>query len=332
MTKQLLFLTTLLLVLLICACDPLAPVTAPTAQIIIVTPEDTLTPVATTTPLPTITPQPTATPQDTATPTPPPCLQDGGQIVAFDDFRSPTAGENLKYRVYIPPCYQQTDPQRRYPYVILLHGLQANEKQWGDLGIQQALDQGIRLGALAPMIVVMPNMGSIGSDNSFPPKASYETVVLDELVPAVERDFCTWSNRDHRAIGGISRGGFWAYEIALRHPDTFGIVGGHSAAFDPGNAPAAFNPLELALNAPFLTDANLRMYLDNGADDASGTNLELFSNRLSSRGIAHTYIISPVGGHDAAYWTAHLQDYLTFYGRDWPKQIDALPSCLQPSP
>ena len=107
-------------------------------------------------------------------------------------------------------------------------------------------------------------------DNSFPPKASYETVVLDELMPAVERDFCTWNDRDHRAIGGISRGGFWAYEIALRHPDMFGIVGGHSAAFDAGNAPAAFNPLELALNAPFLTDANLRMYLDNGADDPAG--------------------------------------------------------------
>jgi enterochelin esterase-like enzyme len=273
---------------------------------------------------------PSPTPQDTATPTALPCLQDGGQIVVFDDFKSPAAGENIRYRVYIPPCYQQT--QARYPYVILLPGLQQDEKEWGNLGIQQALDQGIRLNALAPMIVVMPTLGKIGTDDSFPPKASYETVVLDELVPAVERDFCTWNQRDHRAIGGISRGGFWAYSIALRHPDEFGIVGGHSAAFASGNAPAANNPLELALNAPFLSSANLRMYLDNGAEDPAGTNLELFSNRLSSRGIAHTYIISPVGGHDDAYWSAHLQDYLTFYGKDWPRQAGDLPSCLQPSP
>ncbi len=109
-------------------------------------------------------------------------------------------------------------------------------------------------------------------------------------------------------------------------------MGGHSAAFDTGNAPAAFNPLDLALNAPFLANANLRMYLDNGADDPVGTNLELFSSRLSSRGIAHTYVISPVGGHDANYWSAHLQDYLLFYGQDWTQQIDELPSCLQPSP
>jgi enterochelin esterase-like enzyme len=156
--------------------------------------------------------------------------------------------------------------------------------------------------------------------------------VLEELLPAVERDFCTWNDRDHRAIGGISRGGFWAYSIALRNPEIFGIVGGHSASFDVSNAPPANNPLELALNAPFLASANLRMYLDNGASDVAGTNLELFSSRLSSRGIAHTYIIHPVGGHDDAYWSSHLQDYLTFYGRDWTRSVDELPSCLQPSP
>ena len=330
MIRRLLISPTLLLLLLICACDPLAPVITPTPQIIIVTPENTATPAPSATTPPTSTLPPSPTPEDTATPTALPCLADGGQIVAFDEFRSATAGENLKYRVYIPPCYQQT--QARYPYVILLHGLQEDEQQWGDLGIQQALDQGIRLGALAPMIVVMPDMGTLGAEEAFPPQDSYETVVLDELMPAVERDFCTWNERDHRAIGGISRGGFWAYSIALRHPDIFGIVGGHSAAFDEGNAPADNNPLELALNAPFLASANLRMYLDNGAEDPAGTNLELFSNRLSSRGIAHSYIFSPVGGHDAAYWSAHLQDYLTFYGRDWPRQANELPSCLQPSP
>lgn len=320
----------LVFLLLLCACDPLAPVITPTPQIIIVTPSASETPIPSPTSPPTETPLPSPTPQDTATPTPPPCLQDGGQIAPFDDFRSPSVGETLHYRVYIPPCYLESS--RRYPYVVLLHGLQEDELQWGELGITAALDQGIRLGALAPMLVVMPDYGSIGTQNTFPPADSYETVVLDELVPAVERDFCTINDRDHRAVGGISRGGFWAYEIALRHPDVFGIVGGHSATFDPGNAPAAFNPLELALNAPFLADANLRMYIDNGANDVAGTYLELFSSRLSSRGIAHTYIISPVGGHDADYWSAHLDDYLRFYARDWTTNVSELPSCLQPSP
>ena len=330
MTKRILLLPTLLF-LLICACDPLAPVITPTPQIIIVTPQDTNTPVATLTPLPTITPLPTSTPQDTATPTALPCLQNGGQIVPFDQFQSKTAGgQNMKYRVYIPACYIET--QKRYPYVILIPGLQQDQDEFIKLGIQKVLDEGIKLGALPPMIIVMPNLSQLGTNNTFPPDPSYETFILSELMPAIERDFCTINNRDHRAIGGISRGGFWAYEIALRHPDLFGIVGGHSASFDAGNAPDQFNPLELALNAPFLANANLRMYLDNGADDPAGTNLELFSSRLSSRGIAHTYVISPVGDHDDAYWSAHLQDYLTFYGQTWTHSVDDLPSCLKPSP
>lgn len=316
--------------LLIVACDPLAPIFTATPQVIVVTPEATNTPVATPTRTPTNTPAPTATPQATPTPTPLPCSDDGGQMIPFDDFRSQVAGENLRYRVYIPPCYLESE--KRYPYVILLHGLRETELQWDELGVDTTLDQGIRLDALPPMILVLPYFGTIGTRNAFPPDPSYETVILEELMPAVERDFCTWNDRDHRAIGGISRGGFWAYSIAMRHPDLFGSVGGHSATFATNNAPPAFNPLELALNTPFLSEANLRMYIDNGASDPAGEELQLFSSRLSSRGIAHTYVIHPVGEHNDEYWQAHVPEYLQFYGANWTKNLSELPSCLQPSP
>lgn len=318
------------LVLLAAACDPLAPQATP--QVIIVTPIPSDTPPATPTPPPTRTPIPTLTPVRTPTVTPFPCDDDSGRVEIFNQFRSPTAGTTLRYQVYMPPCYLES--QKRYPYVFLLHGAANNETHWPGLGLVETLDQGFRLGALSPMIVVMPYMGSIGNDNTFPPDPSFETVVLDELIPAIERDFCTWNDREHRAIGGISRGGFWAYSIALRHPDVFGIVGGHSAFFpdDLRTVPAAFNPLELALNASFLEEANLRMYLDNGASDFSGISQELFSSRLSARGIPHTYVINPVGDHDDAYWSAHLSEYLAFYGRTWPRSADDLPSCLEPSP
>ncbi len=314
----------------IAACDPLAPQATP--QVIIVTPVPSSTPPPSPTPAATRTPIPTRTPDFTPTPTVPACPEDAGRVEAFDQFRSTTAGTTLRYKVYIPPCYLES--QKRYPTLILIHGAANTEKQWQDINLMDALDQGLRLGALAPMIVVMPYMGSIGAENSFPPNPSYETYILDELLPAVERDFCTWNNRDHRAIGGISRGGFWAYSIALRHPDVFGIVGGHSAFF-PDNlneVPPPFNPLELALNSSFIADANLRMYLDNGASDFAGINLELFSSRLSSRGIPHTYVINPVGDHTDTYWAAHITEYLAFYGRTWPRAAAELPSCLEPSP
>jgi enterochelin esterase-like enzyme len=318
----------LFLIWVLGACDPMAP--QPTPQVIIITPPPSNTPVMTATPTPTRTPLPTATRDATPTATPFPCETDGGTMLAFDEFRSPTAGENLRYRVYIPPCYLET--QKRYPYVILLHGQATTELQWDSIGVDEALDQGIRLSVLAPMIMVMPYTGSIANFDQFPPDPSYETVVLDELMPAIERDFCTWSDRTHRAIGGISRGGFWAYSIGLRHPDIFGIIGGHSAVFDESNAPAANNPLDLALNASFLEEANVRMYLDNAASDLAGQGQELFSSRLSSRGIAHTYIIHPLGDHTDDYWSAHVSEYLSFYAKDWPRNTSELPDCAQPSP
>jgi enterochelin esterase-like enzyme len=320
----------LLPILLVLGCDPLAP--QPTAQVIIVSPIPSATTPPTATTAVTNTPVPTSTPIITPSPTPFPCDEPKGRIEKFDDFRSTIAEERLRYRVYLPPCYFQT--QKRYPVVFLLHAAKNIETQWEKLGVPTALDQGFQFAALPPMIVVMPYTGSIANDNSFPPDPSYESVMLDELLPTIDRDFCTWSSRKYRAIGGISRGGFWALTIALRHPDVFGILGGHSAFIpdDSTEVPPAFNPLDLAQNSALLPQADLRIYLDNGANDFAGTNQEQFSSRLTGRNIAHTYVVNPIGEHNDQYWAAHVTEYLAFYGRDWPKNAAELPSCLQPSP
>ncbi len=316
------------LALAVAACEPLAP--QATAAVIVITPPPSRTPTATFTPPATRTPLPTATSAATATATAPPCLAEGGTMLVFDEFRSAAAGENLRYRVYLPPCYLEA--QKRFPLAILLHGQAATENQWDRLGVDEALDQGVRLGALAPMILVMPYTGFIANRDPSPPNPSYENVILEELLPAIERDFCTIQRREYRAIAGISRGGFWAFSIGLRHPDVFGVLGGHSAVFTQGNAPPAYNPLDLALNASFLSEANLRMYLDNAAGDPAGQGIEVFSGRLSARGIPHTYVIHPIGSHSDEYWSAHVSEYLTFYAREWPRAIADLPSCLEPSP
>lgn len=327
--RTLIILLTLLTAALV-ACDPLAPIPTPTAVVLIVSPEPSATQSASPTPTPS--PLPSFTPTATMTPTAtiPPCQQDGGQFLPFDEFRSPTARENLRYRVYVPPCYLES--QRRYPYLILLHGLGEDELQWDEIGVDEALEQGMRLRVLGPMLIVLPDYGNIGAANRFPPDPSYETVLMEELVPAIERDFCTWNDPRYRAIGGISRGGFWALSVALRHPDIFGAAGAHSGALDPDNAPDAYNPLDLALSAPFLAESGLRFYLDNAASDPAGTNLELFSSRLSSRGIPHSYVVNPVGRHDNDYWASHVAEYLTFYAQNWPRDLGELPSCLEPSP
>jgi len=334
MTKisRLLFLFAFSLIGLLVACEPFAYNPTPVTVLITEVPTETFTPSPTLTPSITPTIAPTETPF-VPTPTPFPCQEDTGVFVDVDDNPSENGrGENLRYRVYLPPCYQVT--QKRFPVVYLLHGLSYREEQWEDLGINSALEQGIRAGALPPMILVMPYLGQLGQFNVFPPDPSYELFVIDELMPEVERSFCTVENREHRAIGGISRGGFLAYSIAMRNPDLFSIVGGHSAYFpiNSGDIPPAFNPIELALNEGFMQEINLRMWLDNGAGDSSASSQQLFDSRLTQRSIQHTYVVHPTGEHNNEYWSAHISEYLTFYGREWVRDYGQLPDCAEPSP
>ena len=208
-----------------------------------------------------------------------------------------------------------------------------SEQQWVDIGIIDALDEGIRNGTLPPMVLVMPYMGIIGQYNQFPPDPSYATYITNELMPLVETNFCLYQHPDYRAIAGISRGGFWAYSIGLRHPELFGAIAGHSGYFgNDTSIPAAFNPLELAVTDANVATAGQRLYLDNGGSDSSGPSQQRLSARFIANDITHTYIVHPIGEHNNSYWSAHVTDYLAFYGAPWSIQYDTLPTCAQPSP
>jgi len=250
-----------------------------------------------------------------------------GQVLDTS-FESKITHSTVAYRVYLPPCYWQTN--RRYPYVILLHGADGDQTEWTDrLHIDQALDEGIASGALPPMIVIMPNGGDLQNTNIFTVGASFESQILNELTPAIEQNFCTWNAREGRAIGGISRGGFWAYEIGFRHPTWFSAIGGHSATFDPNNAPPAYNPLNLAQSVSFSPGLQPRLWLDAGSDDPARPNVEAFSQTLAARHIDPGYTVYPAAQHVLSSWAAHLNDYLGFYSQTWPQDPSALPSCLQ---
>jgi enterochelin esterase-like enzyme len=313
---------------LVIACDPLAP--DPT-QVVIV-----LTPTGTRTPLPTAIPPASETPFFTEMPplpTDPPtakvaaCAETKGQIINLS-FASKVIRGNMRYRVYLPPCYSEST--HRFPYVILMHGSDQDEKEWTELlNVQDALESGMAMNALPPMILVMPNGGNQANTNTFREGASFESVIVDELMPDVEKNFCTWNTREGRAIGGISRGGFWAFLIGFRHLELFGAVGGHSPFFDAQNAPAGYNPLSLAKSVQFPPGLQPRIWLDAGRDDYARPNVEVFKKALEARSIDPGYTMNPVGKHEVKYWASHVPEYLSFYGQTWPKNIEDLPSCLQ---
>ncbi|MBN2303212.1 MAG: hypothetical protein JXQ72_01965 [Anaerolineae bacterium] len=345
--KRVIFLFVFLTIGLLVACEPLAPdqsphfvvVTGETPDITgaaVVSPLATGTPISggvtntggvVNTPPPTEMPIPIPTTFPTATPFV--CSQTEGSVIR-SFFTSAITGEEFAYRVYLPPCFYET--LRRYPYVILLHGTGFDDAMWdSDLGAPLMMDKGITSGALPPMVLVMPDGGLISEFNDQPDGTSYESVILDELIPRLEADFCLWGNRDGRAIGGISRGGFWAFSMVFRHPELFSAVGGHSPHFEPDNALPQNNPLDLAANAS-LSKLPMRIYIDHSAGDYVGTYAKVLSDTLRDRGITHEYLINATGDHTVEYWRAQVPEYLSFYGGVWPLDPLVLPSCLEPSP
>lgn len=241
-------------------------------------------------------------------------------------YASTIAGTTVRYRVYLPPCYEES--KRRYPYVILFHGSDRDQTEWTDImRVDRVLESGIEAGRLPPMIIVMPGGGDLANTRIFTRARSFEGVVLDEIMPAVEARYCTLETRAGRAIGGISRGGFWAFLIAFRHPKLFSAVGGHSPFFHPDNAPPAYNPLDLAKTVVFPAGKQPRIWVDRGKNDYAEPGITPFVATLKARGIPGTYKLYPTGRHETAYWASHVPAYLAFYGKSWPKSYEALLAC-----
>jgi enterochelin esterase-like enzyme len=85
------------------------------------------------------------------------CGQLHGSVLTAS-FVSAIAGRSVPHRIYLPPCYASSD--RRFPYLVLLHGWPGDAGTWTrDLHLDAALDAGIAEGTLAPMVVVMPDGG-----------------------------------------------------------------------------------------------------------------------------------------------------------------------------
>jgi enterochelin esterase family protein len=139
--------------------------------------------------------------------------------------------------VYLPPGYDDpANARRRYPSAYVLTGFTGrgtmllNDSAF-DETLPRRLDRLIGRGRVQPLIAVMPDCfttygGSQYLDSSA--HGRYETHLVRELVPWVDRNFRTRAAREHRAVLGKSSGGYGALVHGLRHPDVFGALASHS--------------------------------------------------------------------------------------------------------
>ena len=152
------------------------------------------------------------------------------------NFWSKSTGKMQTANVYLPSGYGQLVKgkngkltQERYPVLYLQHGWGENETSWpvqGKTGI--IMDNMIADGKIKPFIVVMAygltNDFKFGSIRQFDAK-EFETLLIDELMPVIDKQFLTKPDKWNRALAGLSMGGMETKLITLRRPEVFGYWG-----------------------------------------------------------------------------------------------------------
>jgi enterochelin esterase-like enzyme len=251
----------------------------------------------------TLTPFPPLTP----TPTTMPCWAQGGRF-ELDELESQLLPVPLSYRIYLPPCYDE-QTERRYPVLYLIHGQSYNDDQWERLGAGSVVDWLSAGGELPPFIIVMPR-DRVWKE---PTEDNFGSSVAEELVPWIDDNYRTYSERQYRAVGGLSRGGAWALHLGLRNWDLFEAVGAHSGFI--------FHT-DTYLVKSWLDEIPIqempRIYMDAGDNDRPPIlqSAVWFEDLLTQRGIPHEWHIYS-GYHEEAYWQAHLEEYLRWYASEW---------------
>jgi enterochelin esterase-like enzyme len=226
----------------------------------------------------------------------------------------------MSFLVYLPPGYD-SNSGRHYPSLYMLHGFSGSYTDWRSYGLLTEADRLITAGAIAPLIIVMPQGDSgywIDQANGGP---RYATYVARDLVHEIDDSYRTSTEAKDRAIGGVSMGAHGALQLALNFPGTFNVVGAHSLvlrrydqAFSFFGDKAYFaqhDPVSIVAAKPDLA-RQIHLWIDIGKDDVWSTQTAAFNKELYGAGIKHDWLEFS-GGHDPVYWSAHVDDYLRFY-------------------
>ena len=238
-------------------------------------------------------------------------------------FPSPSTGTHRRAFVYTPPGYEK-DPNARYPVLYLQHGWGEDETAWSNQGhANLIMDNLIAEGKARPFIIVM----TYGMTNVIRPGAPgglaafdiapFETVLLKELMPYVDVNFRTLADRDHRAMAGLSMGGFETKLISSRNPDVFS----HLGLFSGGT----FSPEDVA-NTPGFRDKVKLAFVSFGSRELEGRRMappggQPFNPRanaeaLKADGINSVFYVSPDTAHEFLSWRRSLREFAPLLFRD----------------
>lgn len=226
-------------------------------------------------------------------------------------YESKSLHEIRRLTIYTPPGFDASG-RTRYPTLYLLHGANADEAAWTKLGrVNLILDNLLAEKKIRPFIVVMPfGYGAAPDTEPFhgfaDVSASFSKDLLGDVIPYVEGRFPVYRDRDHRALAGLSMGGFESLTIGLNHLDTFSYVGGFSAAIRPAEFSQDFGAF--AANPKRANRELHLLWLGVGRQDGLFGATDSFSKFLDAAKIKHAYITSE-GRHSWIVWRQYLREF-----------------------
>ncbi len=217
--------------------------------------------------------------------------------------------------VYTPAEYE-TSPEQKYPVLYLQHGMGEDERGWHQQGrMAEILDGQIASGRCRPMIVVMDygNCGYIHGAKKGESRdefgASFGDVLLNDIIPFVEKTFRVRTDRDSRAMAGLSWGGHQTFQVTLNNLDKFAYIGAFSGAIlmAPGqNLKEIYNGV-FADADKFNSQVHV-LFLGQGTEEGMGS--DRLSRQLTEAGIRNVYYASPGTHHEWLTWRRCLNEFL----------------------
>ena len=234
----------------------------------------------------------------------------------------------MPYKLILPTNYK-TEKDKTYAVIYLLHGLTGHYNNWTDK------TKIAEYAAKYQYIFVMPE-GDDGwySDSVSVAKDKYESYIIQELIPEIDKKFRTFADKNHRVIAGLSMGGYGAIKFGLKYADKFSLVGSFSGALratDWTDKTSAAWLSKSIMSVFGAADSETRkandiyklvreisdekkktlpfIYLDCGTEDFLIQSNRDFETLLLEKKIPHEFRQLP-GKHDWNFWNAQVQEFL----------------------
>lgn len=250
--------------------------------------------------------------------------------VSKQTLESKLMAREMPYNLILPKNYNESaSKEMRYPVIYLLHGLTGHFNNWAEL---------TKLSDYAEnydYIIVMPE----GNDGWYTDSVSvsndkYESYIVKELIPEIDKKYRTKAERKNRSIAGLSMGGYGSVKFGLKYPEMFTLVGSFSGALGvteltDKNAAAWVSKSVMSVygeaesetrkandifkmireikpenvkNLPFI-------YQSCGTEDFLIQNNRDFVVLMAANKIPHEYRELP-GVHDWKFWDDQVQEFL----------------------